>query len=77
VKKIAFQASLPVQTFKDKSDFMHRVLQPMVTAMREQFNEQGDVRGYIRVSIMLDDVPAEAEDAVATIEGAGFVPVSH
>lgn len=54
--KLAFQAAIPGALFDDATDCLHRVIKPMLAAMRDQLREKG-VPENVRISIMVDEVP--------------------
>lgn len=54
--KIAFQAAIPGPLFDDATDCLHRVVKPMLTAIRDQLREKGMPKN-VRISIMVDAVP--------------------
>jgi hypothetical protein len=56
--KLAFQAAIPGPLFDDPTDCLHRVVKPMLTALREQLREKG-IPANVRISIMVDEVPPE------------------
>lgn len=58
--KVAFQAAIPGALFDDATDCLHRVVKPMVAAIREQLRERG-IPPNVRISILVDAVPTEAE----------------
>jgi hypothetical protein len=58
--KLAFQAAIPGALFDDATDCLHRVVKPMLVAMREQLREKG-IPETVRISILVDEVPAEAD----------------
>lgn len=58
--KIAFQAAIPGAMFDDATDCLHRVVKPMLAAIRDQMREKG-IPAQVRISIMVDAVPTEAE----------------
>lgn len=58
MNKIAFQAAIPGALFDDSSDCLHRVVKPMLTAIRDQLREKG-MPENVRISIMVDEVPRE------------------
>jgi hypothetical protein len=58
--KVAFQASVPGALFDDGADCLHKVVKPMLTAIRDQMREKG-IPANVRISIMVDEVPAEIQ----------------
>ncbi len=58
--KLAFQAAIPGPLFDDPTDCLHRVVKPMLTAIRDQMREKG-IPANVRISIMVDEVPVELE----------------
>lgn len=63
--KIAFQASIPKALFEDSTDCLHRVVKPMLAAIRDQLHEKG-IPENLRISLMVDEVPAEMPQAFET-----------
>lgn len=57
--KLAFQAAIPRELFEDSTDCLHRVVKPMLAALREQARESGREPKELRISIMIDEVPPE------------------
>lgn len=60
-QKVAFQAAIPGALFDDATDCLHRVVKPMVAAIREQLREGPGIPANVRISILVDAVPTEAE----------------
>lgn len=63
--KIAFQAAIPGALFDDSTDCLHRVVKPMLTAIRDQLREKG-MPENVRISIMVDEVPAKMPESFET-----------
>jgi len=66
MNKIAFQASIPRELFEDSTDCLHRVVKPMLAAIRDQMREKGELPTNLRISLMVDEVPVEAPQAFQT-----------
>lgn len=60
MSKIAFQAAIPGALFDDGTDCLHKVVKPMLTAIRDQMREKG-IPSQVRISIMVDEVPPEIQ----------------
>lgn len=58
--KLAFQAAIPRALFDDPTDCLHRVVKPMLAAIREQMREKG-IPENVRISLMVDEVPHEQD----------------
>lgn len=63
--KIAFQAAIPGALFDDSTDCLHRVIKPMLTAIRDQLREKG-MPANVRISIMVDAVPPPMPESFDT-----------
>lgn len=63
--KIAFQAAIPRALFEDSVDCLHKVVKPMLVAIRNQMREKG-IPENVRVSVMVDEVPVEVPQALET-----------
>jgi hypothetical protein len=64
--KIAFQASIPGALFDDGTDCLHKVVKPMLTAIRDQMREKG-IPANVRISIMVDEVPEKPMEFPTTV----------
>lgn len=58
--KLAFQASVPGALVDDGTDCLHKVVKPMLTAIRDQMREKG-IPSQVRISIMVDEVLPEIQ----------------
>lgn len=58
--RIAFQAAIPGALFDDGTECLHKVIKPMLTAIREQLREKG-IPSQVRISLMVDEVPPELQ----------------
>lgn len=63
--KIAFQAAIPRALFEDSTDCLHRVLKPMLSAIRDQMREKG-IPNEVRISLMVDQVTAPMPEKFET-----------
>jgi hypothetical protein len=64
--KLAFQAAIPGPLFDDPTDCLHRVVKPMLTAIRDQMREKG-IPANVRISIMVDEVPVKPLEFPTTV----------
>ena len=64
--KLAFQAAIPGTLFDDATDCLHKVVKPMLVAIREQLREKG-IPENVSISIMVDEVPAEPLEFPTTV----------
>ncbi len=63
--KIAFQAAIPRAMFEDSVDCLHKVVKPMLAAIRDQMREKG-IPENVRISIMVDAVPPPMPESFET-----------
>lgn len=67
--KIAFQAQIPHALFDDPIDCLHRVVKPMVDAIRKQARDEG-LNEDVRISVMVDTLEPKHKDPKAAIHEA-------
>jgi hypothetical protein len=68
--KLAFTALVPHTLFDDPIDCLHRVVKPMMEAIRDQSRDQNLKCHQVRISIMVDSVDVMAVQGKDNLEAA-------